>query len=188
MKYATIPHGIRKSITNKVYRAELNRLKDEFTTRFKPRIKVGDTVILPRTIQRLWDGWEVFDPTSFSFKVPETATVAEVFACSSWLEHKYEGHYGIHDTFAECESEDAIRQVMNHMAHFEEYTNDYRRKSYRIRKEPPFYYTCRLTGVPFTWCVPEEFLTVLHTVPDAVAAWHTMLRLARQVRTIRLSS
>lgn len=160
MKYATIPHGIRKSVTNKVYRAELTRLKDEFKARFKPRIKVGDTVILPQTIQRLWGGWEVFDPTSFSFKVPESATVAEVFVCSSWLENKLEGHYGIHDTFGECESEDAIRQIMGHMAHFERRPEYGDKESFHLRKEPPFYYTCRLNGVPFTWCVPEEFLTV----------------------------
>jgi hypothetical protein len=83
-----------------------------------------------------------------------------VFVSSSWLENKYEGHYGIHATFSECESEDDIRQVMGHIAHFESFTNSRCGKQYRPRKEPPFYYTCRLNGVPFTWCVPEEFLTV----------------------------
>lgn len=173
MKWKTIPHGIRKSFIKRIANEVRKELVADFIRNNPPVFKVGDVVILPTTTQRLFGDWEVFDPTflrqALSKGLPESAIVANVYPNTSWLEQKWEGHYGISERVEDCQTESAVRQRLIDLA------TKYRTAIYGGRFDKhgiwigntelkpydhkPVYWSCSLNGVSFTWGVPADFLT-----------------------------
>lgn len=138
MKYDIIPFGIRNSVIRHAFEGILKSEVAEFTERNPAPFAVGDIVTLPTKRCELFGNWEVLDPSLF-VSLPKYAVVDDVSVNTMYAEEK---------VFWREESK------MWDIKRLEPMEREIER---RIRGS--LYWSCNLSGVPFKWAVPAEFLS-----------------------------